>query len=59
MHEMQAVAVDAPVNQSVCLSSLGFDVQKTVEQIGVLFGMKIHGGQRNIVLDGGPDPLPH
>jgi len=29
---------------------------KTAERIEVLFGVKTLGGQRNIVLDAGPDP---
>jgi len=31
-------------------------VAKTAERIEVLFGVKTLGNQRNIVLDGGPDP---
>jgi len=58
MQEMQTIVNDVPVCQSVCLSR-GFtrlSCAKTAERIEVLFGVKIFGGPRNIVLDGDLDP---
>jgi len=55
---MFAVSLSLSVNLSVCLSrgSTRLNCAKTAEGIKVLFGVNTLRGQRNIALDGGPDP---
>jgi len=55
MREMQAIATDVPVCQSVCHAVyLGFVVQKTAEGIDVLFGVNALGDLRNSDRRAGP-----
>jgi len=58
MHEMQTIATDVSVCQSVCLSRgvTRLRCAETAERIEVRFGMKIFEGPRNIVLNGSLDP---
>jgi len=56
MHEMRAVATDdVSVSQSVCLSRMCLRPAKAAARIEVLFEVETPWGQRNIVLDWGPD----
>jgi len=41
---------------SLSCGSNRFHCAKTTEQIKILFGVNTLGGQKSIVLDGGPDP---
>jgi len=58
LHDIKlATMIVVSVRRCVChAATLSFGVQKTAEQIEVLFGLKTLGGPRNIVLDRSRSP---